>query len=46
MKVALTGASGYTGGHVLKHLLARGDSVKALVREGSVTPSAFRPAER
>ncbi len=38
MKVALTGASGYTGGHVLKHLLARGDSVKALVREGSVTP--------
>jgi len=39
MKVALTGASGYTGGHVLKHLLARGDSVKALVREGSITPA-------
>ncbi len=39
MKVALTGASGYTGGHVLKHLLARGDSVKALVRKGSITPS-------
>lgn len=39
MKVALTGASGYTGGHVLKQLLARGDSVKALVREGSVTPA-------
>ena len=38
MKVALTGASGYTGGHLLKRLLARGDSVKALVREGSVTP--------
>lgn len=39
MKVALTGASGYTGGHVLKSLLARGDSVRALVREGSVTPT-------
>ncbi len=39
MRVALTGASGYTGGHVLKQLLARGDSVKALVREGSVTPA-------
>ena len=39
MKVALTGASGYTGGHVLKSLLARGDSVRALVREGSVTPA-------
>lgn len=37
MKVALTGASGYTGGHLLKRLLARGDAVKALVREGSVT---------
>lgn len=37
MKVALTGASGYTGGHILKHLLARGDAVKALVREASVT---------
>ena len=38
MKVALTGASGYTGGHILERLLARGDSVKALVREGSITP--------
>lgn len=38
MKIALTGASGYTGGHLLKRLLGRGDSVKALVREGSVTP--------
>lgn len=38
MKIALTGASGYTGGHVLRRLLARGDSVKALVREGSITP--------
>ena len=38
MKIALTGASGYTGGHVLKRLIARGDAVKALVREASVTP--------
>lgn len=38
MRVALTGASGYTGGHILKRLLARGDSVKALVRGGAVTP--------
>jgi len=37
MKVALTGASGYTGGHLMRRLLARGDSVKALVRESSVT---------
>jgi nucleoside-diphosphate-sugar epimerase len=37
VKVALTGASGYTGGHILKRLLARGDTVKALVRESSVT---------
>jgi nucleoside-diphosphate-sugar epimerase len=38
MKVALTGASGYTGGHVMRALLARGDTVKALVRERSITP--------
>lgn len=38
MKVALTGASGYTGGHILKRLLARGNAVKVLVREGSITP--------
>ena len=38
MNVALTGASGYTGGHILKRLLARGDTVRALVRGGSVTP--------
>ena len=38
MKVALTGASGYTGGHVLRRLLARGDSVRALVRETALTP--------
>lgn len=37
MKVALTGASGYTGGHLLRRLLSRGDSVQALVRESSLT---------
>jgi nucleoside-diphosphate-sugar epimerase len=39
MKIALTGASGYTGGHLLERLIRRGDSVKVLVREGSVTPA-------
>ncbi len=38
MRVALTGASGYTGSHILKRLLARGDTVKALVRPASITP--------
>ena len=37
MRVGLTGASGYTGGHIMKALLSRGDSVKVLVREGSIT---------
>ncbi len=39
MKVALTGASGYTGSHLLKALLARGTAVRALVR----MPSAWAP---
>jgi nucleoside-diphosphate-sugar epimerase len=38
MKVALTGASGYTGGRLLRVLLARGDSVSALVRPESISP--------
>jgi len=37
VRVALTGASGYTGGRILMRLLARGDSVKALVRENAIT---------
>lgn len=36
MKLALTGATGYTGGRLLAALLARGDSVSALVRPSSV----------
>lgn len=35
MKVALTGATGYTGSHLLAALRARGDDVVALVRAGS-----------
>jgi len=35
VKVALTGATGYTGGHVLKALLARGDEVAVLARPSS-----------
>jgi dihydroflavonol-4-reductase len=41
VKVALTGASGYTGGQLLAALRARGDSVAALVRPG---PSVARVA--
>jgi nucleoside-diphosphate-sugar epimerase len=37
VKVALTGASGYTGGRLLSALRARGDEVAALVRPQSVT---------
>jgi dihydroflavonol-4-reductase len=35
VRVALTGASGYTGGRLLAALLARGDEVSALVRGGA-----------
>ena len=38
MRVALTGATGYTGGHLVAALRARGDSVRALARAASVTP--------
>jgi nucleoside-diphosphate-sugar epimerase len=36
VKLALTGATGYTGGRLLAALQARGDSVSALVRPSSV----------
>jgi nucleoside-diphosphate-sugar epimerase len=39
MRVALTGASGYTGGRLLEALVSRGDEVSALVRPRSVTPT-------
>jgi dihydroflavonol-4-reductase len=35
MRVALTGATGYTGGRLLEALRARGDEVSALVRRAS-----------
>lgn len=38
MKVALTGATGYTGGRILAALLARGDAVSALARPTSAEP--------
>jgi dihydroflavonol-4-reductase len=37
LKIALTGATGYTGGHLLTALLARGDQVSALARASSIT---------
>jgi nucleoside-diphosphate-sugar epimerase len=37
MRVALTGASGYTGGRLLEVLRERGDDVRALVRGASVS---------
>ncbi len=37
MRVALTGASGYTGGRLLERLRGRGDAVSVLVRERSLT---------
>ena len=36
MNVLVTGATGFTGGHLARHLLARGRSVRALVRPRSV----------
>ena len=40
MKVALTGATGYTGGALLAALAARGDEVAALARPGARRPPA------
>jgi nucleoside-diphosphate-sugar epimerase len=37
VRVALTGASGYTGGRLLQALRQRGDEVSALVRPSSIT---------
>lgn len=38
MKIALTGASGYTGSHLLRVLLGAGHEVAALVRRGAALP--------
>lgn len=37
MKVLVTGATGFLGGHVAEQLVARGDAVRALVRKTSNT---------
>jgi nucleoside-diphosphate-sugar epimerase len=37
LRIALTGASGYTGGRLLRALLARGHAVSALVRPASLS---------
>ena len=33
MRILVTGATGFTGGHLARHLLARGHTVRALVRD-------------
>jgi nucleoside-diphosphate-sugar epimerase len=38
MRIALTGATGYTGGRLLERLLARGDEIRALARPGARRP--------
>jgi uncharacterized protein YbjT (DUF2867 family) len=35
MKVLVTGASGFLGGHLVDHCLAAGDAVRALARPSS-----------
>jgi nucleoside-diphosphate-sugar epimerase len=40
MRIALTGATGYTGSRLLEALVRRGDSVAALARRGSPRPDA------
>jgi nucleoside-diphosphate-sugar epimerase len=46
MRVALTGASGYTGGRLLQALRARGDEVSVLVRTRSLTGTIASLASR
>jgi nucleoside-diphosphate-sugar epimerase len=43
LRVALTGATGYTGGRLLDALLARGDSVAVLARAASISEALQRP---
>ncbi|HET8646250.1 MAG TPA: NAD-dependent epimerase/dehydratase family protein, partial [Vicinamibacteria bacterium] len=43
MRVALTGATGYTGSRLVSRLLARGDEVRALARPGSRRPQPEGP---
>lgn len=43
MTVAVTGATGVVGGSVLRHLLDRGQEVRALVRPGRILPAEVEP---
>jgi nucleoside-diphosphate-sugar epimerase len=43
VRVALTGATGYTGSRLVSRLLARGDEVRALARPGSRRPQPEGP---
>ena len=38
MKVLVTGATGFTGAHLARHLLAAGDDVRVLVRDAARLP--------
>lgn len=40
MKALVTGAAGFTGGHLVRWLAAAGDDVRAMVRPSSATPVA------
>ena len=42
MRVLVTGATGFTGGHLARALVARGDAVSALVRTQSPAASALQ----
>lgn len=46
MKVFVTGATGFVTGNVSMQLLARGDEVRALVRDQSRAQLSHAPARR
>jgi uncharacterized protein YbjT (DUF2867 family) len=46
MKVALTGATGFIGSHILSELGAHGHEVTALVRDGGAARAHHRLAGR